>query len=91
MNKIVLHLSCLFLLGLAPLLATADTIVNVATNTIAMPNEVRPAAKVAMADLMYENGKIYVVVLVLLTIFAGIILFLINLEKKISKLEKQTH
>lgn len=41
-----------------------------------------------MADLMRDNGKIYVVVAVILTIFAGIILYLVRLEKKISKLEK---
>ena len=42
-----------------------------------------------MADTMHSNGKIYVVVLVLATIFAGIILYLIRLDRKISKLEKQ--
>lgn len=41
-----------------------------------------------MADAMRSNGKIYVVVLVLATIFAGIILFLVNLDRKISNLEK---
>jgi len=42
----------------------------------------------AMADAMRSNGKIYVVVLVLATIFAGIIALLIRMERKISKLEK---
>lgn len=42
-----------------------------------------------MADIMRSNGKIFVVVAVILTIFAGIILYLIRLDKKISKLEKQ--
>jgi len=41
-----------------------------------------------MADVMRSNGKIYVVVLVLATIFAGIILYLVRLDRKISKLEK---
>lgn len=41
-----------------------------------------------MADTMRSNGKIYIVVLVLATIFAGIIGFLVHLELKISKLEK---
>ena len=41
-----------------------------------------------MADTMRENGKIYVVVAVILTILAGILLYLIRLDKKISKLEK---
>ena len=42
-----------------------------------------------MADAMYRNGKIYVVVLVLATIFVGIIIYLIRLDKKISQLEKK--
>lgn len=41
-----------------------------------------------MADALRANGKIYVVVLVLATIFAGIIAFLVRLDRKISKLEK---
>ena len=44
--------------------------------------------KVEMADAMHANGKIYVVVAVILTIFAGIIFYLVRLDKKISKLEK---
>ena len=43
---------------------------------------------VDMADKMRSNGKIYVVVAVILTIFAGIILYLIRLDRKITKLEK---
>lgn len=41
-----------------------------------------------MADTMRSNGKIFVVVLVLATIFAGIIIYLIRLDKKITNLEK---
>jgi hypothetical protein len=41
-----------------------------------------------MADAMRDNGKIYVVVAVIVTIFAGIILYLVRLDRKISKLEK---
>jgi hypothetical protein len=43
---------------------------------------------VEMADALRQNGKIYVVVAVILTIFIGIIIYLIRLDKKISKLEK---
>lgn len=42
-----------------------------------------------MADKLYADGRIYVVVAVIATIFAGIIVYLINLDSKISKLEKQ--
>lgn len=38
--------------------------------------------------LLYSNGKIYVVVAVLVTILLGLILYLINLDRKISKLEQ---
>jgi hypothetical protein len=41
-----------------------------------------------MADTMRSNGKIYVVVAVILTIFAGIIFYLVRLDRKIAKLEK---
>lgn len=44
--------------------------------------------KVGMADMMRANGRIYVVVAVVLTILAGLIIYLIRLDKKISKLEK---
>ena len=44
--------------------------------------------KIEMADTMRSNGRIYVVVAVVLTIFAGIILYLVRLERKINKLEK---
>lgn len=42
----------------------------------------------AMADVMRSEGKIYVVIAVILTIFAGIIIYLVRLDRKISKLEK---
>lgn len=45
-------------------------------------------ANPGMADALRGNGKIYVVVAVLVTIFAGIILNLIRLERKITRLEK---
>lgn len=44
--------------------------------------------KVEMADSMRSNGKIFVVVAVIVTIFAGIILYLIRLDRKLTKLEK---
>ena len=44
---------------------------------------------VSMADEMRANGKIYVVVAVVLTIFAGIILYLVRLDRKMSRLEKE--
>ena len=45
------------------------------------------SSAVPMADELRKNGKIYVVVAVILTIFIGIILYLIRIDRKISKLE----
>ncbi len=42
-----------------------------------------------MASVMRSNGKIYVVVAVVLTILFGLFAYLIRLDKKISKLEKE--
>ncbi len=46
-------------------------------------------AAVEMADQLRGNGKIYVVVTILLIILMGILIYLISLDKKISKIEKQ--
>jgi O-antigen/teichoic acid export membrane protein len=46
------------------------------------------AQQVEMADGMRSNGKIYIVVLVCLTILIGLFLYLLTLDRKISKLEK---
>ncbi len=43
----------------------------------------------SIEESLYATGKIYVVVAVLLLIFFGIIGFLLHLERKISKLEKE--
>lgn len=42
-----------------------------------------------MADTMRSNGRIYVVVAVVLTILLGLILYVFRLDRKISKLEKE--
>jgi len=43
--------------------------------------------EVTMADTFRSEGKIYVVVAVLATIFAGIVVFLLVTESKLKKLE----
>ena len=45
--------------------------------------------EISMADQMRADGKIWVVVMVISVIFAGIIAFLVNIDRKVSKLEKQ--
>ncbi len=42
-----------------------------------------------MADALRANGKIYVVVTVIGIIFTGIVIYLISIDRKISKLEKK--
>lgn len=44
---------------------------------------------VEMADRLRSSGKIYVVVTVLMVIFSGIIVYLISIDRKLSRLEKQ--
>jgi hypothetical protein len=40
------------------------------------------------SDVMRSNGKIYVVVAVVTTIMIGIFIYLLNLDRKISRIEK---
>ena len=47
------------------------------------------AESVEMADTMRSNGKIYVVVGVIAIVFTGIIIYLISVDRKVSKLEKK--
>ena len=43
-----------------------------------------------MADTMRSNGRIYVVVAVMVTILLGLILYVIRVDRKITKLEKES-
>ena len=45
--------------------------------------------KSVIGETMRSSGRIYVVVAVMVTILAGLILYLVRLEKKITKLEKE--
>lgn len=47
------------------------------------------AQPIEMADTMRSEGKIYVVVAILLLIFVGLITYLILLDRKITKIEKK--
>jgi K+-transporting ATPase A subunit len=44
---------------------------------------------VEMADQLRADGKIWVVVTVIATVFFGIILYLVRLDSKIGKLERE--
>ena len=42
-------------------------------------------------DLMRDNGRIYVVVAVMVTILLGLILYLVRIDRKLTKIEKDIH
>ncbi len=48
-----------------------------------------PTGSVEMADGMRQSGKIYVVIAVILTILARLIIYIIRLDRKISRFEKE--
>ncbi len=54
------------------------------TGTIAFAQE-----QVEMADTMRSNGKIYVVVAVCLMILIGLFLYVMSVDRKLRKLEKE--
>ena len=48
-----------------------------------------PVADPAMADDLRASGKIYVVVAVVAVIVVGLLAYLISLDRKVSRLEKE--
>lgn len=48
------------------------------------------AKQTEMADLMRGSGKIYVVIAVLLTILAGLIVYLVSLDRRIRRMEGES-
>jgi CcmD family protein len=42
-----------------------------------------------MADALRASGKIYVVVLVIVIILSGLLLYLVRLDRKVSRLERE--
>ena len=67
------------LLALSFLIATTHAI---AQNT--------PSDPVADKGFMVSNDKIYVVMLIVITIFAGLIFYVVRLDKKILRIEKES-
>lgn len=57
------------------------TMVTLATLVFGQPVE--------MADTMRSEGKIYVVVAIVLVIFIGLIIYLVMLDRKITQIEKK--
>ena len=83
MKKLFFTLMTIFILALN---LTAQKIDSTHSPNNAALNK---SNEVEMADALRENGKIYVVVAVLLIILAGIFIYLFILDKKISKIEKE--
>jgi CcmD family protein len=46
-------------------------------------------ADIEMADQFRADGKIYVVISVVLLILVGLFIYLFNLDKKVTRLEKE--
>ncbi len=60
-----------------------------ATLLISAAASAQENTSVEMATGLYQSGKIYVVVVVMSLIFIGIVGYLVMLDRKISKLEKE--
>lgn len=58
-------------------------------SSVSMVAQDQARPEVEMANVLHQNGKIYLVVLVLLTIFAGVLFMLIRIERKLIRLEKE--
>ena len=65
-----------------------NTLLIITSLTLSSFNIFAQNQDIEMADALRADGKIYVVVAVVAVIFAGIIIYLVNLDSKISKLEK---
>nr|WP_199078988.1 CcmD family protein [Pedobacter sp. ASV19] len=48
------------------------------------------ADSVEMADVLRSNGKIYVVVLCIVIILAGLLFYLFSLDRRLKKIEKKS-
>lgn len=65
------------------------TMAFVALSQLLIAQPMMSKEKVQMADGLRSSGKIYVVVAVLLTVLAGLFIYLVNVDRKITKLEKE--
>jgi CcmD family protein len=64
------------------------SLVALAQEKIAVTESDYVNSSVDMADLMRSNGKIYIVVGIIVIIFIGIAAYLIYTDRKISRIEK---
>jgi CcmD family protein len=59
------------------------------TNTLLLLLLAQQTDSVEMADQLRADGKIWVVVLVIAVVFAGIVAYLVRLDRQLSKVEKE--
>ena len=81
----------LFLLALTLVInnaATAQT-PEQATDQTVMVEANSATADVEMADQLRRDGKIYIVVGCLLVVLGGMIFYLVSIDRKVGRLEKQ--
>jgi CcmD family protein len=45
--------------------------------------------QVEMADVMRSSGKIYVVIAVIVVVFAGLAIYLFSIDRRLKKIEKE--
>lgn len=65
------------------------TLIGAIFTAFAFAQEQTTNNSVEMAEALRQDGKIYVVVVVLSLIFLGLTLFLIVVDRRVRKLEKQ--
>lgn len=49
------------------------------------------AQEIEMADTMRSNGKIYVVLAIVLILFIGLLVYLISIDKKLKSIENEVN
>lgn len=54
-----------------------------------LPTLAQSSDEIAMADAFRAEGKIYVVVAVMLLIFAGMVVYMVSIDRKLKRLEKE--
>ncbi len=63
--------------------------VSLQLNAQQVTEPVKTGSEIEMADAMRKDGKIYIVVAVVATIMAGVIVYLVRLDNKVSRLEEE--
>lgn len=70
-------------LGYRALLALAAVLLPLLTATAQQPTGPE------MADQLRQDGKIYVVVAVIVVIIVGLLVYLVSIDRKVSRLERE--